>query len=68
MIPVVDAGGEGMAMSENYHCRYDSSIGELLLTSDGRSVTGLYMSPFAMEGKGDQNPSACMQSQALRVL
>ena len=45
-------------MSENYHCRYDSSIGELLLTSDGRSVTGLYMSPFAMEGKGDQNPSA----------
>ena len=45
-------------MSTTYYTTIPSPIGELLLTSDGRSLTGLEMSPFTppIRGQRDKSP------------
>ncbi len=45
-------------MNSSFYCTYDSPIGELLLTSDGKAITGLYMSPFDLPKHGSLNDSA----------
>src|SRR5919106_1602764 len=53
------ASDDGMedTVSTTYYTTVPSPIGELLLTSDGRSLTGLHMSPFEPPAGGQHDES-----------